>query len=173
MVFRSTYYTFFLSLILCLGVVACGEENTPVTYQTEKEPFLAVPTWKTPKNWLESDITHIAQLAVFRINEASSASLSTLQGNGGGVEANVNRWRRQLGLLPIPGEQIKKESREVGRWTLVKLLDDKKERGIFGAIYQTPRQTFFAKLSADVQTLNNEAESFLQFIASIELEEVL
>jgi hypothetical protein len=108
-------------LLLCL--LGCGEEEIR-SYQAPKsapyvEPDLfsrltaappsAVPTspgitWDVPDTWTETPSTSGFMLAVFEAKgETGDAriTVSQLTGEGGGVLANINRWRGQVGLGPI------------------------------------------------------------------------
>lgn len=161
------YFIYVLSITFCFGIVACDEKGTVTTYTAEKEDFIDIPTWDVPNTWQEIPITHTSQLIMFKVGSSANASLSLLMGNGGGSVANINRWRRQLSLMPLTVIEAESESRKIGNWILVKLLDEKQEKGTFGAIYQSPKQTLFAKLSGNIDDLNNNAETFLQFITSI------
>jgi len=58
-------------------------------------------TYDLPRGWSEQPKTNL-RLANFRVagNEAAECYLTMLPGAAGGVLANVNRWRRQMGLGP-------------------------------------------------------------------------
>lgn len=161
----NSYLKTLLCCALCFGITACDDEEIS-TYTAPKEVFITAPTWQQPSHWQQIKLQHTSQLAVFQAGEGT-ASISILQGNGGGLSANVNRWRRQLGLLPNDAQSIIANSVKVGDWTLVKIMDTKQETGIFGAIITDDKTTTFVKLAADTDTLNKEAESFLQFLTSI------
>ncbi len=151
---------------MCIGITSCSDDKNITTYTTKKTAYFVSPTWQKPNTWQLAPLTHISQLAVFKVGNAK-ASISMLNGNGGGILLNVNRWRRQLQLPPLNKQQLDNEIRKIGNWTLIKLTDKNKENAIFGAIQQNNQYTIFAKLSGSVNTLNIQAETFLQFITSI------
>ena len=62
--------------------------------------------WELPEGWREVEKTQHRQ-ANFRVGEKTECYLSILPGGGGGLVANVNRWRKQMGLEAQTPEQIK------------------------------------------------------------------
>lgn len=60
--------------------------------------------WTLPDGWREVATGSPARLAVFEFDDESgvvSVVLTRFPGDVGGVLANVNRWRTQLGLAPV------------------------------------------------------------------------
>ena len=92
---------------------SCGQDTHIRTYRIAKTktpdsaPHVEVPetnsagfSWKKPESWIPSSGSSM-RLASFDIPYSEgSGDLSVIQlgGTGGGIEANVNRWRRQLNL---------------------------------------------------------------------------
>src|SRR5262249_19397431 len=72
------------------------------------------PIWQVPAGWQELPGN---QFLVAKFNIAGSGSsqatvnVSTSAGTGGGMLANVNRWRGQLGLSSLSDADLTKESR--------------------------------------------------------------
>ena len=67
-------------------------------------------TWTTPAGWTEATPTEI-RVASFKINQdgkQADVSVIPLGGMAGGDDANVNRWRGQVGLPPVASEELKK-----------------------------------------------------------------
>lgn len=64
--------------------------------------------WTMPKTWHQENISRPMILAIFHVdhNHSLEVQVSAINGDAGGVLANVNRWRRQLGLPPISDEQL-------------------------------------------------------------------
>ncbi len=58
-------------------------------------------TWETPEGWVEAPATsmRVANLR-FGKNQEGECYFTILSGGGGGLAANVNRWRGQMGLEP-------------------------------------------------------------------------
>jgi hypothetical protein len=82
-----------LALALAAVLAAGGRADEP-----KKDP--APPTFLAPKGWEPLDEGTFAT-ARFRVGEGETAvtvTLTGLSGDGGGLTANVNRWRAQVGL---------------------------------------------------------------------------
>lgn len=64
-------------------------------------------TWTTPPGWSELPTTSL-RVANFRVAGEVRAEcyLTTLSGEGGGLEANVNRWRAQMQAPPLSPAEV-------------------------------------------------------------------
>lgn len=58
--------------------------------------------WETPDGWTELPPSRYRQIN-FRVagDESTECYLTVLEGDGGGLAANVNRWRQQMQLAPL------------------------------------------------------------------------
>ena len=57
-------------------------------------------SWEKPESWIETS-GHEMRLVSYNVpfsNGIGDLSVITFEGISGGVEANVNRWRQQIGL---------------------------------------------------------------------------
>lgn len=134
---------------------------------------VAKPDWKLPSGWKESTPGPM-QLAKFVADGEGGAkaetSVAMIPGDGGGALANVNRWRKQIGLGPIEAADLEKQTSnlEVGA-TKAMVLDatssDKAKRLIAASV---PRGdgTWFYKLMGDEAVVAREKEAFLKFVQS-------
>lgn len=63
--------------------------------------------WTTPSGWVELAPSNM-RAANFRVAGDANAEcyLTLLAGDAGGLAANVNRWRAQLSLPPLPASEI-------------------------------------------------------------------
>ena len=64
-------------------------------------------TWDLPEGWSRGPDSQM-RLATFLIQSdpLAECAVSTLYGDGGGLEGNVNRWRAQMGQPPLTPEEI-------------------------------------------------------------------
>ncbi|MDG2124243.1 MAG: hypothetical protein P8J87_11120 [Verrucomicrobiales bacterium] len=64
--------------------------------------------WDTPEGWTDVASTGMLRAANLRFGSAGSGEcyFGVMNGDGGGLEANVNRWREQMGLEPLDAEGI-------------------------------------------------------------------
>lgn len=142
------------------------------------------PTWLPPSHWLPGTPSQL-QRASFTANgnagERADISITTFPGKVGGALANINRWRRQIGLGPITEEQINEVMTELEinrhHYQLVELSNDV-QTGATGwpqssviATRTHQGNSWFFKLSGDQPLVSQEREAFLRFLGSVEFEE--
>lgn len=62
-----------------------------------------LPSWSLPANWIEGRAVQMRR-ASFTVRGAESIDISvnSFPGDVGGLAANINRWRTQIGLAPLP-----------------------------------------------------------------------
>jgi hypothetical protein len=152
-----------------LKTVRYKESAPPSTVATTKEPPSSESDfkWTVPEGWQQQPAGQM-QVAKFSVQKDSSkaeVSVSTFPSDTGGTLANVNRWRRQLGLeavdeagltplvLGIPG---------VAGGQLVDLKNDQK--ALLGAIVPREGTWWFYKLMGDAPAVNAEREAFVRFV---------
>jgi len=116
--------------LVCLLALGCNREEPIKAYQAPKEPAHAHHDrleWKTPGQWIEWPGPDELTYSGFTVEEGQpplEMTISALpRGSPGAADvlANVNRWRRQLGM---PGS-----SREEVRQLVKKVMVD--ERPVF------------------------------------------
>jgi hypothetical protein len=135
------------------------------------------PEWTVPEGWAEVPNPQML-LAKFRVTGEAGAVLdvnvSVEEGDGGGLQGNVNRWQGQLGLDPTPaGEMARLVTRlEVAgaQAALVDLSGTNAMSGqparIIGAVLSRDGRTWFYKLMGPAPLAAREREAFLKFVQS-------
>ena len=131
-----------------------------------------LPNWQVPSGWKAAGPKPM-RLASFDIPDAAGngdVSISKLSGNGGGLLANVNRWRGQVGLAPLEAGALAANSKTVataggdsGTW--VELVGT--EKTILGAIVARGEVSWFFKLTAPAAVAAQNRDAFEQFVRSI------
>ena len=131
-----------------------------------------LPNWQVPSSWKAAGPKPM-RLASFDIPDAAGngdVSISKLSGNGGGLLANVNRWRGQVGLAPLEAGALAANSKTVataggdsGTW--VELVGT--EKTILGAIVARGEVSWFFKLTAPAPVAAKNRDAFEQFVRSI------
>ena len=131
-----------------------------------------LPNWQVPSSWKAAGPKPM-RLASFDIPDAAGngdVSISKLSGNGGGLLANVNRWRGQVGLAPLEAGALAANSKTVataggdsGTW--VELVGT--EKTILGAIVARGEVSWFFKLTAPAAVAAKNRDAFEQFVRSI------
>jgi hypothetical protein len=131
------------------------------------------PEWQVPAEWKEVSGGQFLA-AKFLINGADNSQAAVnVSLSGGGLTANVNRWRvQQLGLEALSEEEINKLVTSVdlegGKATLIEMdgtspQSGKKER-IVGAIVPRGEQAWFFKLMGPKQLVEQHKEAFVKFV---------
>jgi len=131
-----------------------------------------LPAWQVPAGWTSAGAKPM-RLASFDIPDAAGngdVSISKLNGDGGGLLANVNRWRGQVGLAPLEAAALAGNSRTVptaggDRATWVELVGT--DKTILGAIVPRDGVTWFFKLTAPPAVAGRHQESFERFVRSL------
>jgi hypothetical protein len=145
------------------------------------DPVQAVPTETSPATtaalpagWKEVPPTQFL-IAKYVIqgsgNSKAEVSVSMLAGTGGGVMANITRWRGQLGLPPLSEEDFSKSAQSINvagvQATMVDMTGaDKggKSARMIGIIVPQADQTWFYKLMGDPQIVEQQKDAFTKFI---------
>jgi hypothetical protein len=137
------------------------------------------PTWFPPPHWLPGTPSQLRR-ANFTTNGRAEISITTFPGKVGGALANINRWRRQIGLGPITQKQIPEVMKELEtnrhHYQLVELSNDAQtgatewpQSSIIATLTHQGNSWFF-KMSGDQPLVYQEREAFLQFLGSVEFE---
>lgn len=132
-------------------------------------------TWIIPQDWVESEGNSI-RIGSFKFfgksnNDAADLSVVILSASGGGLVANINRWRGQLELNPLSDSQVMKEvislKGKLGVFKTTFIKNTKSNNGILGAIFSTEEKTLFVKALGSLEVLKLNQEKFNDFVGSI------
>jgi hypothetical protein len=133
------------------------------------------PTWQVPAGWKEVPGGQFL-VAKFTLsgadNAAAAVNVSMSPGDGGGLVANVNRWRGQLGLGQLSDEEVRKLVTPLdlagGKAMLVDMTGTDPRSGqqarLVGALVPQPDQTWFYKLMGNAQVVGREKDAFTTFV---------
>ncbi|CAN5207953.1 hypothetical protein BH23VER1_BH23VER1_10240 [soil metagenome] len=138
--------------------------------------------WETPDGWVAQPSSRLRVLD-FRIGSEGEgeAYLTALPGGGGGIAANVNRWRQQMGLEAATPEEIAALPERTllgGSAAYVDLAGDftgmgdqeaKEDYRLLGLIQENSGFTFFVKLTGPAELVESEEANFATFAESITL----
>ncbi|MCU0784727.1 MAG: hypothetical protein MUF81_11920 [Verrucomicrobia bacterium] len=136
----------------------------------------AKPTWQVPSGWKEVAGGQFL-VAKFMIGGGESGAqaavnVSRSAGDGGGLAANVNRWRKQLGLNELAGGELAQAAKTIetsaGPATLIEMSGTDARSGqpaaLVGAMVPQPGQTWFYKLMGDAKVVEGQKETFTKFV---------
>ena len=187
------HYTLMLSLF---AFTSCGESVEVTHYQEEKERAVEAPAvvetplhtepepaeshgesgpyhWIAPASWksLPASGMRLATFTVPLESESGDCSVVRLGGSAGGMLANVNRWRRQVGLQPYDEAALNKDRQErKGGWnySYFKIVNpDQPDNAMLGAIFESSDATLFVKLKASAKGVGAAEADYLKFCDSI------
>ena len=134
------------------------------------------PTWTIPADWKEGQLAQflVAKFVISGNGDATAAvNVSQLAGNGGGLAANVNRWRKQLGQAPLADDELAKlptlDASGV-KATLVQFngtdARSSQPASLVGVVLPLNGQTWFYKLMGDKDVVLQQIPAFIQFVQS-------
>jgi hypothetical protein len=186
----------FLVLTLPAFVVSCERADVR-EYEAPKETFpqkaavreqieqaqnsahTSAISLKAPPGWQRQPPAPMRK-ASFVVEGADGAkvdiSVTSFQGESGGLLANINRWRGQLGLEAVDAEHLESiiERRALaGRdFVIVDLANDQapadKRQRVIGAIVPAPGETWFFKMTGDDALTAAQKPAFLEVLESAE-----
>lgn len=127
--------------------------------------------WTVPSQWRQVAAGQM-QVARFAVpdREGSKAEVfvSVFPNDTGGTLANVNRWRRQLGLPEVGESDLPSLISPLDPATpgaiLVEMVNDSKK--LLGAVVPRNGEYWFYKLMGDTKAVSPEKDSFVAFAKS-------
>ncbi|MFT3788342.1 MAG: hypothetical protein QM770_19585 [Tepidisphaeraceae bacterium] len=131
--------------------------------------------WKLPAGWERLPDTSQMRVATFRATkgEPLEIALSRFPGNTGGLLANVNRWRQQVGLPAIAEDTLSAELHAIETNSLqghtMRLRGPSQH--MLGAIL-TPKdasETWFVKAVGAPAAVDAHEAEFGEFVASMQV----
>jgi len=136
--------------------------------------------WETPKGWSElpPSAMRVGSFLITGANEQKAdVSVIPLSGGAGGILANINRWRGQIGLEPIESTTLPQSSQTIqpgGRKMLLvdfvsptPLMENRYKKRIMAAIYARGQTTWFFKMTGEDETVRSAKPAFLRFLESL------
>ena len=163
-----------LSLLLTISVIVCAQESPKLSYDL-------------PKGWVEQETTSRMRYAQFKLPKAGGAEEDAslvvyyFAGGGGGVQANFNRWKRQI--KQQAGEKTETFVKEFkGKKThfikmngtyspppFLRQGGPKKGYRMVGAIMETKAGPFFFKILGPKGAVTKHEGAFDEFLASVKV----
>ena len=177
--------------VIYLSLIGCKKEEIKVYIIPKERPKneLALPqknkslNWKKPNHWIQKPKSGM-RLASFTINnkqdKTAEVSITSFPGSVGSLEANINRWRGQLGLEPANESELGKSYSkiivndknivlvEIASKSLV--MQERFKGRMIVAIVHEKNEIYFFKLIGVDELVLQERASFLSFLESINFE---
>lgn len=182
-----------LSILNVIVLSGCAREEIKV-YQAPKEapdPSLSVTSsdvradtamtparlvWRAPDHWQEQTAAGFRRGSYLIPGpEGTNADLSIIAfpGDAGGLTANLNRWRNQIGLPSRSSDEVKAAIEHIDTPIFhVDLVDysgeaDGRPVRIIGAILEHEGESWFFKLMGAAEVVAGETEAFRTFIQTV------
>jgi hypothetical protein len=159
--------------------VMASEKGHPslTAHVTPAAPESDLPfTFTMPSGWKSAALPTFA-VAAFSVTDNSprpEVTITPLPAGAGGIEANVNRWRGQLGLSPASADELaaQAQSYEVDGQPAhqVRLLspeDSKPRRAITAVVVPHDGINWIIALKAEAEVAQREQDKFDQFVGSL------
>jgi hypothetical protein len=138
----------------------------------------AKPNWEVPPGWKEvpgEQFLVTKFVLTGAANAQAAVNVSKLSGDGGGLFANVNRWRTQLSLGPEAEADLPKELQSLdlpgGKATLADISGQDARTGqkarLLAVVVPRSGDTWFYKLMGDAQIVEREKEAFMKFVQTV------
>jgi hypothetical protein len=132
------------------------------------------PVWQIPEGWQEQPASSM-RVGSFLVSEGTTeadVSVIKLSGLAGGVLANVNRWRSQLGLGPVEEEELEKMvvTKEIdgAKALFVEMtgrsFETGEPSGMLVAMVPQSGSTWFYKMAGDAKLVAREKDAFMKFV---------
>ena len=166
--------------------LASSAENTGSKTNAPTPPPLAATAppfeYKTPPGWVPQPLSPM-RLASFKVAGSNGAeadiSVVSLAGMAGGDLANINRWRDQLKLPPVSETELAAISSHLnanGHDFLVTdlvsaepLPPSRRKMRIVAAASQQGEQTWFVKMTGDVDLVEAQKNHFFDFLRGLSI----
>jgi hypothetical protein len=152
-----------------------GGANMPPLEPASPQPKLPF-IYKTPDGWKETRPTSNLTLLAFRAgtnDKKADITVSMFQGESGGLTANVNRWRTQVGLEGLTAAEVNAlPDVPIGN-TRGKLVDvtgpatPPRPNRIVGAILIRETDSLFFKMTGPSEFVGEQRAAFERFLKSI------
>ncbi|NBD38781.1 MAG: hypothetical protein GVY10_09445 [Verrucomicrobia bacterium] len=129
------------------------------------------PDWTVPASWNASEGSAMrrASFAADGPGGPVDIAVTSFPGDVGGLAANLNRWRRQIGLPPLaPGEVESAVTRvPVGDKEAVLCRMEGETQATMAAIFEHDGNSWFLKMTGPRSSVAANAESFTQFVETV------
>ncbi|MBI3855387.1 MAG: hypothetical protein HY293_06825 [Planctomycetes bacterium] len=131
-------------------------------------------TFDLPAGWRENPHPSKSRVMEFLVEDpkgAATVSLTALDGEAGGLAANIDRWRTQVGLEPLGDQAVARSATPmtfVGSeaW-LAEAIGA--ERGILGVIAIGPGGSLFLKMEGPAAVVAAQRSAFAGFAQSFKM----
>jgi len=131
------------------------------------------PQWQVPEGW-EAEQPGMMVLVAFRAGGAQVTVSPPFGSDFGGLRANLNRWRGQVGLPPVAEADLPQQTAKLDLGGTEAIVADMTGKDLQNGgsarqiVVVVPQggQTWFYKIKGDEASVSAQKEAFLAFIKS-------
>ena len=159
-------------------------EQAPPVVESAAHPPIALPTgtmrWELPDGWMSIANTNPMRFATLIVGDAPNRveiAITQLGGAAGGIAANINRWRGQVGLPPAGESELIAISHPIaGRGSVQGIMIDLVGPAtgaqidpprMLAAIFPSTTHTWFIKTMSTRNVIENHVDGFLTLCESV------
>ncbi|MEO7099270.1 MAG: hypothetical protein ABI162_07900 [Luteolibacter sp.] len=145
---------------------------------TEELPHAAQAgsvVWQTPGDWKQEKAGQFVT-AAYALPSGGRVTVSKLAGDGGGLAANINRWRGQVGLKPLADKEvvgqplkIAESDEEMLLFNLTSETSADDTEGILAGVLPLKTETWYFKFSGPVGVLKKTGGVFAEFLGTVRI----
>lgn len=160
---RAKFIEFLKSIQMKEAPPTIAEQSTVAASDQPGEKF----NWSVPADWKATPHNEM-QVARFAVPGKAEVFVSVFDNDTGGRLANVNRWRRQIGLSEVTEADLTSLVSPLDPADSQAILVDmtNNNRRLIGAVVQRDGKYWFYKLLGDAGAVAPEKESFVAFAKS-------
>ena len=127
-------------------------------------------TWAIPEAWTQLETTAEMRIATFATQTPVEVTVTAFPGDVGGVLANVNRWRGQIGLAQINEESLHDSIEHLENSNVIMVDIAGETQRLIGSIINVgDGQTWFAKAMGESEEVAQIKSDLAAFSASFHL----
>jgi hypothetical protein len=137
-------------------------------------PRTPAPQYETPEGWVDAsdDDYSICALEFKQGDKQLRLTVTPLSGMAGGIDLNLNRWRKQVGLPDWTPEQMDEYAERLavqgieGYYIEAEGPADEPTDAVYGWLGKEPGIMWFIKLRGDVELARSQRDVFRAFLKS-------
>ncbi|MCB9833974.1 MAG: hypothetical protein H6807_16050 [Planctomycetes bacterium] len=161
-----------------------GQNAAKTGDEVDQAPAMGAPSFKSQTGWTEEQVTSNMRIAQFRLpkveGDAEDAEVVVFwfNGDGGGVDNNLNRWETQFadaegGPVPSKRSNFMVKGRRIdlieleGTWAGSMGKGAGPGKAMVGAVIENEKGLYFARLVGPAKTVFHWQPSYMSFLKSV------
>ncbi len=153
--------------------VARAPDSAPAAAAPAQRPQQAAAAhviWTAPDSWQELETTSSMRKATYQAGNGQEIAVTAFPGDVGGLLANVNRWRGQVGVDPIDEAGLAETLEQVdGLDVIIVDVDGESARLIGSIINVGDGQTWFAKATGPSDLVGQIKDELIAFSSTFHI----